>query len=139
MGIACRVIVEHEKKVLIGRRAPGYEGEKWNIFGGKSDEGESPIQAASRELFEETGIVATQLVEYLVDQDNDWTSYYFVLLFEPAVMQTVADDEHDEMRWVSEAELDQLEAEFAFNHYLILKQYFVAYHGSSCNSSKSMP
>lgn len=33
-----------------------YNGRFWNLVGGKLEEGESPIQAAKRELFEETGL-----------------------------------------------------------------------------------
>eukprot|EP01006_Ploeotia_vitrea_P041120 TRINITY_DN66486_c5_g3_i4.p1 TRINITY_DN66486_c5_g3~~TRINITY_DN66486_c5_g3_i4.p1 ORF type:complete len:133 (+),score=15.44 TRINITY_DN66486_c5_g3_i4:83-481(+) len=57
------VVVKKDNKVMIMRRGatapwkPGF----WNFPGGMVDEGETPEQAAYRELTEEAGIVATSL------------------------------------------------------------------------------
>lgn len=52
---ACAVVVENEKgEVLLGHNKKGY----WSFPGGKGEEGETPVETAMRELFEETGIRA---------------------------------------------------------------------------------
>ncbi|KAH8817603.1 hypothetical protein DL96DRAFT_1622896 [Flagelloscypha sp. PMI_526] len=48
----------HEEKILLGMKKRGFGLGKWNGFGGKVHEGETSLQAASRELQEEAGISA---------------------------------------------------------------------------------
>lgn len=47
-----------DSKILLVRRNP----DKWSLPGGGIRSGESPLQAAARELREETSLVATRLV-----------------------------------------------------------------------------
>lgn len=57
--VACAVIIRNDK-VLLERRAPaGIEGldNHWDIPGGKVEAGETPQQAAEREIHEELGII----------------------------------------------------------------------------------
>ncbi len=49
--------------MLLGMKKKGFGMGKWNGFGGKIERGESPIQAAARELTEEAGIVGADLVK----------------------------------------------------------------------------
>ena len=54
--VAVAVIVTHNQKVLFGkRRIPG-DDFVWQLPGGWIDMGESPLQAALREVEEETGL-----------------------------------------------------------------------------------
>lgn len=49
------VILHTEKKIILGKRAPSVNNpNSWNFFGGHIDAGESPAEAAVRELKEET-------------------------------------------------------------------------------------
>lgn len=53
------VIVYTPKKLIMGLRSPGANNpNQWNFFGGGIDMGESPAEAACRELREETTYVA---------------------------------------------------------------------------------
>ena len=57
------IIVYHPKKrtFLFAKRSRRVNNpNRWNLFGGQLDPGESPIQAALRELQEESGIQATK-------------------------------------------------------------------------------
>ncbi len=68
---ACAVVVENEKgEVLLGHNKKGY----WSFPGGKGEPGETPEQAAMRELFEETGIRAEIGREHLVSEQFDLVS-----------------------------------------------------------------
>ena len=60
--VACgvAVVVTHQHKVLFGQRKSGQTGFEWQLPGGWINAGESPEQAARREVYEETGL---QLVE----------------------------------------------------------------------------
>lgn len=49
------VILHTANKIILGKRAPGTNNpNQWNFFGGHIDKGETPKEAAVRELFEET-------------------------------------------------------------------------------------
>ena len=61
--VACgvAVIVTHQHKVLFGQRKSGQSGFEWQLPGGWIDAGESPEQAARREVYEETGLQLKEL------------------------------------------------------------------------------
>ena len=54
-------IIHKDDSVLLGMKKRGFGMGKWNRFGGKVDPGETLEEAAKRELFEEAGIVATEI------------------------------------------------------------------------------
>lgn len=57
---AVKVLLTHSDKVLMIKKS--YKGEEWYLPGGLIDEGETPEQAAHREVLEELGIDAEHLV-----------------------------------------------------------------------------
>ena len=61
--VACgvAVVVTHQHKVLFGQRKSGQTGFEWQLPGGWIDVGESPEQAARREVYEETGLQLKEL------------------------------------------------------------------------------
>lgn len=56
-------LTRKERMILLGMKKRGWGEGKWNGFGGKVEEGETIIEAAIRELEEESGLLARNLEE----------------------------------------------------------------------------
>lgn len=100
------VFVEFEGKYLAVKRgatAPVRPNE-WDLPGGKSDKGEQPLLAATRELYEESGIEAQPnfLTEYLHKQTL--RSYYYYTATVANAKVSIS-PEHSDYEWVSLEEL----------------------------------
>lgn len=112
------VIHTHKEKVLLLNRkdVPGY----WQSITGSLEEGESPQQAAIREVLEETGIeVSKNLVDCnthnLFTIPPAWKHRYapdvvynkehvFTLCLPKRIPIIINDDEHSEYIWLSKSE-----------------------------------
>jgi 8-oxo-dGTP diphosphatase/2-hydroxy-dATP diphosphatase len=57
-------IICQANQVLLGMKKRGFGAGRWNGFGGKVEIGETIIEAAARELFEEVNVVADNLEEF---------------------------------------------------------------------------
>ncbi len=83
----------------------------WDFPKGGADEGETPLQAATREMIEETGIEQFALVWGEVSMDTEIYASGKVVTYFPArvekqkltlpVSAELGRPEHDEYRWVS--------------------------------------
>ena len=103
-------------RVLVTRRHPDkIWGGLWEITGGGVVKGETPLQAAVRELREETGIVATDLTQVgtVIDPEIQRAIYVEFLCVtdwdKEAV--TLQEGETVDFRWVSREELLGMEAD----------------------------
>jgi 8-oxo-dGTP diphosphatase/2-hydroxy-dATP diphosphatase len=56
-------LTREEGKILLGMKKRGFGEGRWNGFGGKVEEGETIIEAAIREMEEESGLIAEELKE----------------------------------------------------------------------------
>lgn len=56
-------IIHQDGQVLLGMKKRGFGAGKWNGFGGKCTAGEPLVVAAARELKEESGLAAGNIVE----------------------------------------------------------------------------
>lgn len=73
-------ILDDEKIVLLEQEQPG-KPKHWSLPAGRVDEGESPIEAAKREMLEETGYKFKdwKLIDASpVHTKIDWTIYFYV-------------------------------------------------------------
>lgn len=59
----------HNRILLLKRHPHKWCGNTWNVPGGKLEPGESPLEAALRETYEEAGVLMPQSIEHM------WTLY----------------------------------------------------------------
>ena len=57
-------IIEHDGRILLGRKKVRLGAGKWNGFGGKVEPGDTPQAATIREVREESGLEVTDLEQF---------------------------------------------------------------------------
>ncbi len=95
-------------RILVTKRAPEItQGGWWEVTGGSKVAGETPEQAACRELYEETGISVTEdmLTHIRTDRDGQWFHIrYLVHTDAPASGIRLQPGETVDYRWVTPQE-----------------------------------
>jgi 8-oxo-dGTP diphosphatase len=111
-------------RVLLIRRAKDPFAGAWAFPGGFVDAGETPVEAARRELIEETGLAAPDLEQLYTAGDpgrdpRGWTvTVAFLGRVDRKKLKAKAADDASEARWFP---LDGL-PELAFDHAMILER-----------------
>lgn len=95
--VVCVLVITRDRQVVLAKQfRPGPNRILWELVGGAIDRGETPRQAANREVREETGY-AGRLV-YLGQSSNDaWstlTRYHF-LVTQARLVGTIQPDDHE--------------------------------------------
>lgn len=103
--VVCVWVYDGEGNILLTRRAPGksFAG-TWENSGGAAKVGETSRKAIARELFEETGIRATEEeFELLSSERNNHTHYDFYCLKRKVPLDRIVlqPGETDGAQWVS--------------------------------------
>ena len=116
------IILDENKKVLLGRRAGGIGANQWALVGGKPDENETPETAVMREVVEELGVrfINVQFCSEAVNRETDWKTYFFTWSIEGVL--DLNPNEILEIRYVTETDLDMLD--IAFDHKERLMEFF---------------
>jgi 8-oxo-dGTP pyrophosphatase MutT (NUDIX family) len=116
LSTAAGVVLDDDGRVLLGRRA---DTGTWALPGGIIEPGEEPADAAVREIFEETGVIAVPEVlaavtvsEQITYQNGDVVRYLEILFRCRATGGTarVNDAESVEVSWHAPASLPDLHA-----------------------------
>jgi len=103
-------IIEHDGEILLIRRASGkHQNNKWSVPGGKIDKGETEVDAAMRETFEETGIVIdAKKLDFIEKSYVRFTDFDFTYTFYRCVLESkekpkiiLSTSEHSEYKWIS--------------------------------------
>ncbi len=115
LGVSASVF--RDGKVLIARRAGPPLAGLWSLPGGLVEPGETMVDAAAREVFEETGVSAeiggiADVIEVILNDDDGAVERHYVLLSFAA--RWIAGDgetsaEASEVAWLRPDELDGLE------------------------------
>lgn len=100
------IAIQCGDKIAIAKRGPGVNNAGlWNFFGGKIDKGETPLEAAIRELWEEAGIEAEPA--YLFHIAKSKTDHIIHLFLYPILEECefFLNAESSEYKWVTRQEL----------------------------------
>jgi len=138
--VTVNVIVLHENKVLLGKRGTAHgkklaEWGKWGLLGGYFDRDETLIQAAQREVREESGCEISNLLLFRINdkpdrpkEDRQNVEIVFIADFVSQIPQVT--DEVTKLEWFSLDNLPPAE-EIAFDHgevFSLYKEYLKKNH-----------
>jgi len=96
------IICLRSGKVLLVRK----KGGKWNFPGGTIEAGEQPVDAAARELEEETRLRSLALLQLCTLEAGNVVHHVFTTQFDDFT-KAVADNEIVACKWVTRQQLDQ--------------------------------
>ena len=110
--VVCVWVYDGHGNILMTKRAPGksFAG-TWENSGGVAQAGETSLQAIVRELFEETGILASPEEFELIDTNRDSTAFFdhYCLRKQVPLEQIVLlPGETCDVKWVSMDEVYQM-------------------------------
>lgn len=104
-------LIDHEGRLLLGRKKRGFGVSKWNGFGGKIEVGETISQCAIRELQEETGLIAKEenldfvgILDFQFSHNHDLNHLgyiYFIHVWEGNLQET----EEMEPKWFRQEDI----------------------------------
>lgn len=108
-------ILNNENKILLIKRCPTdrKDPDKWEIPGGKLDEGEDLSLSKNREVFEETGLLIKQtkplvFTHSYVIEDGGYKGFTYLSIFsinKKKKGKVILSEEHSEFVWVTYGEM----------------------------------
>lgn len=119
------IVYTKDKKILLLKK--NNKKEMWQSITGSLLEGENPLEAAKRELYEETGLISNNLIDcnksYVFEIYDFWkykynegviynTEYLFMLKLDDIIDITLDKSEHISYEWFSRVKA----AEKVFSH-----------------------
>lgn len=123
--ITVNTIIVRKGNVLLGKRGmrkgkPISEFGKWGLLGGYFDRNENLVQAAAREVMEESGWEISNMRLFCINDNpdrprEDRQNVDFIYIAEAVKQTGLVDGEVVELKWFGLGELPLLE-EFAFDH-----------------------
>ena len=122
------VICLQADKVLLVRKA----NPEWSLPGGKIDPGETQLEAARRELYEETCLQLTD-AQFLGHSVLQWEEHWLYRMNVPPAIQPHPSHEIVECRWFSAPELEQVSVK-PTNTELLTREGFLA---AKCSRTQS--
>lgn len=108
--LSAAIFVERDGKILVLKRAGGELSGAWYLPGGAVDEGETPEQAAHRELFEEAGLTVEGGLELIALAPMHVYGYDSIQVTYAAPVEhgeVVLSHEHSGARWMDPLEYRQ--------------------------------
>jgi 8-oxo-dGTP pyrophosphatase MutT (NUDIX family) len=110
-GVSCALIFSPSNQLLILQRsATDSMPNLWEVPGGSCDSHETILEAAVRELWEESGLITTEVLRQVggvpewLDGEKVWCKFSFEVKVEEGMEVVLDDEEHQKFLWVSEEE-----------------------------------
>jgi len=111
--VAVGVVVIKDREILLIKRSKPPKSDSWSISGGAQELGETTVEAAIREVREETAITIKDLhflevVDYMDRDQNNAIKHHYTLIDYGAYYHSgllTAGDDAEDAKWVS---IDQL-------------------------------
>lgn len=124
------VVVHKGDKVLLIKRGKEPNKGKWSLPGGAQDTGETVMEAASREVLEETGLYIkdTQIIDVvdsITKDDNGKVLYHYTLIEIGALWhdgEPKANSDAEEVMWAGVETLDNFDLP-PITRDIVLKSY----------------
>ena len=140
------ILLNNENKVFVGKRIDNQKGNHWQMPQGGIDENENFLEAAKRELEEETSIKSVKIIKEL----NNWLTYdlptnlvgkiwngkyrgqkqkWFVMKFMGAKEEInikTKIPEFLEWKWINSSDLTEVAVDFKINIYKKLKEELIS-------------
>lgn len=122
------IVRNKEGKILLTKRAQHLlRGGKWTIPGGFLDRDESTSEGVRREIREETGLTASDIILFRINDaerpKEDRQNVDFIFIAEVSGGDFKENKEVSEFKWVDEKTLPS-DDEFAFDHRESILKYF---------------
>lgn len=122
------LVIRNNSEILLVKRAPGLTCPgKYALPGGYMNSDERVVDAARREVFEETGYETKDPILFLIDdverrKNEDRQNLDFGIILTALAKTGEPDQESSEIKWFS---LDNLphEGNWAFDHFEIVQRY----------------
>jgi 8-oxo-dGTP diphosphatase len=105
------VIYRRDEEILFVRK----RNAKWNLPGGRVEQGETPLQAAVREMAEETGLTVDQL-SYVFEYEQDRVIHFLFEARRAGQRKPRPCNEIDDCRWFSANDLTSVTFEVRSGH-----------------------
>jgi 8-oxo-dGTP diphosphatase len=99
------VICKRDDRILYVRKPKS----KWALPGGKIEAGETPLEAAARELSEETGLADLELI-YLARHERDEVMHYIFMALLSASAKPSPRNEIADCKWLHVKNVSELNA-----------------------------
>ena len=103
--LASNFVWHNGKMLLLHRNNGKFQGGKWGQPAGKLEEGENPVQAAARELYEETGIVVPEknfqfwTILHVQHNGRDFVDHMFSIHLDESPEVKLNYGEHQNYNW----------------------------------------
>ena len=106
---ALAMIFNDDRQILLFKRSDApdiWQPNKWALVGGAVEEGESPVQAVQREIYEETKLVVEKFKEkFTIQRNPDSIEYIFIVKYEGDPYSIELNFEHTAYGWFSPEEM----------------------------------